>query len=61
MAETSVSIDGDIMQLPNPYMVFATQNPLEYEGTYPLPEALIDRFLMKIVIKYPSLAGERKL
>ena len=61
MAETSVSIDGDIMQLPNPYMVFATQNPLEYEGTYPLPEALIDRFLMKIVIKYPSLAGEKEI
>jgi MoxR-like ATPase len=61
MAESSVSIDGEVMPLPNPYMVFATQNPLEYEGTYPLPEALVDRFLMKIVIKYPSLQGEKEI
>lgn len=61
MAENTVSIDGEILRLPSPYMVFATQNPLEYEGTYPLPEALIDRFLMKIIITYPSAAGEKEV
>lgn len=61
MAEGTVSIDGDMLQLPTPYMVFATQNPLEYEGTYPLPEALVDRFLMKIMIDYPSLAAEKEV
>lgn len=54
MAEGTVSIDGEMLTLPKPYMVFATQNPLEYEGTYPLPEALVDRFLMKILIDYPQ-------
>lgn len=54
MAEGHVTIDGEIHELDNPYMVFATQNPLEYEGTYPLPEALLDRFLMKIYVGYPS-------
>ncbi len=54
MAEETLSIDGEILALPKPYMVFATQNPLEYEGTYPLPEALVDRFLMKILIDYPT-------
>lgn len=54
MAEETVSIDGEMLALPKPYMVFATQNPLEYEGTYPLPEALVDRFLMKILIDYPQ-------
>lgn len=61
MAENSVSIDGEMHQLPSPYMVFATQNPLEYEGTYPLPEALVDRFLMKILIEYPSRAAEKEV
>lgn len=61
MAEKTVSIDGEMIELPNPYMVFATQNPLEYEGTYPLPEALVDRFLIKIVIDYPSLQGEKEV
>ncbi|WP_052447529.1 AAA family ATPase [Clostridium polynesiense] len=61
MAENTVSIDGEMIDLPSPYMVFATQNPLEYEGTYPLPEALIDRFLMKIVIDYPSLKAENEV
>ncbi|OPJ62128.1 AAA family ATPase [Clostridium oryzae] len=61
MAENSVSIDGEMLELSEPYMVFATQNPLEYEGTYPLPEALIDRFLMKIIIDYPSEAAEREV
>lgn len=58
MAENTVSIEGEMMNLPSPYMVFATQNPLEYEGTYPLPEALVDRFLMKIIINYPSTSAE---
>lgn len=61
MAENSVSIDGEVHRLSVPYMVFATQNPLEYEGTYPLPEALIDRFLMKIIIDYPSPAAEKEV
>lgn len=58
MAENTVSIEGEMLELPSPYMVFATQNPLEYEGTYPLPEALVDRFLMKINIDYPSASAE---
>lgn len=61
MAEKTVSIDGEMIELPNPYMVFATQNPLEYEGTYPLPEALVDRFLIKIVIDYPSMQAEKEV
>jgi MoxR-like ATPase len=58
MSEGTVSIEGEMFTLPEPYMVFATQNPLEYEGTYPLPEALVDRFLMKLLIEYPSVKGE---
>lgn len=61
MAEETVSIEGESFDLPSPYMVFATQNPLEYEGTYPLPEALVDRFLMKIIIDYPSSKGEKEV
>lgn len=61
MAESTVSIDGEMHQLASPYMVFATQNPLEYEGTYPLPEALVDRFLMKILINYPSRGAEKEV
>lgn len=61
MAEGTVSIDGEMLSIPLPYMVFATQNPLEYEGTYPLPEALVDRFLMKIIIDYPSLKAEKEV
>lgn len=59
--ETTVSIDGKTHELPKPFMVFATQNPLEYEGTYPLPEALVDRFLMKLIIDYPSIEGEQEI
>lgn len=61
MSENTVSIDGEMHELPSPYMVFATQNPLEYEGTYPLPEALVDRFLMKIIIDYPSASAEKEV
>jgi MoxR-like ATPase len=61
MAESTVSIDGEMIELSLPYMVFATQNPLEYEGTYPLPEALVDRFIMKIIIDYPSIDAEKEV
>lgn len=61
MAEKTVSIDGEMHDLSNPFMVFATQNPLEYDGTYTLPEALIDRFLMKVIIDYPSFSAEKEV
>lgn len=54
MQERQVTIEGSTLKLPNPFMVLATQNPIEFEGTYPLPEAQIDRFLMRIEIGYPS-------
>ncbi len=57
MAERQVTLDGTSHPLPGSFMVLATQNPLEQEGTYPLPEAQADRFLMKVRIDYPS-AGE---
>lgn len=58
MSESQVSVDGTSHPLPNPFMVVATQNPIEYEGTYPLPEAQLDRFLMKIEVGYPSADDE---
>ncbi len=58
MAESQVTVDGVSHPLPQPFMVVATQNPIEYEGTYPLPEAQVDRFLMKINVGYPSLENE---
>ncbi|QEK12679.1 MoxR family ATPase [Crassaminicella thermophila] len=58
MEERRVTIDGESYKLEEPFIVFATQNPIEYEGTYPLPEALLDRFLMKVHIDYPSIEGE---
>ena len=61
MAENTVTIEGEMLELELPYMVFATQNPLEYEGTYPLPEALVDRFLVKITIDYPEFDEEREM
>lgn len=61
MEEQAVTIDGENIHLPSPYMVFATQNPIEYEGTYPLPEALMDRFLMKVIIEYPSAQAEKEV
>ena len=54
MEERQVSTDGTTRALPNPFMVVATQNPVDYEGTYPLPEAQLDRFLFKLVVDYPS-------
>ncbi|HEY9077029.1 MAG TPA: MoxR family ATPase [Anaerolineaceae bacterium] len=61
MQEQQVSVDGTSYPLPNPFLVLATQNPIEYEGTFPLPEAQLDRFLMRLSMGYPSLADEKKL
>jgi MoxR-like ATPase len=61
MQERQVTADGVSYQLPPPFMVMATQNPIEYEGTYPLPEAELDRFTMRIAIGYPPLADEAKM
>ena len=61
MQECRVSVAGHYHSLPSPFHVLATQNPLEQEGTYPLPEAQLDRFLMQINIDYPALAAEREV
>ena len=58
MQERQVSVDGQPRPLPEPFIVVATQNPIEYEGTYPLPEAQLDRFLAKIDVGYPSVQDE---
>jgi MoxR-like ATPase len=61
MQETQVTIDGETIELEPPFMTFATQNPIEQEGTYPLPEAQLDRFLMKVLIDYPSESDEKDI
>jgi MoxR-like ATPase len=61
MAETQVTVDGTTRPLPHPFMVLATQNPIEQEGTYPLPESQLDRFLMKISVGYPARADELQI
>jgi len=61
MQERQVTVDGKTRPLPAAFTVFASQNPLEYEGTYPLPEAQLDRFLLKIVIDYPDADSERAI
>ena len=61
MQERQVSIGGTTFPLPQPFMVLATQNPIESEGTYPLPEAQLDRFMLKAVISYPSRQEERQI
>jgi MoxR-like ATPase len=61
MQENQVTIDGVTHVLPRPFMAMATQNPIEYEGTYPLPEAQLDRFTMRIAIGYPPLADEARM
>ncbi|HVR80269.1 MAG TPA: MoxR family ATPase [Acidimicrobiia bacterium] len=61
MSEGQVSVDGVSHPLPKPFLVVATQNPIEYEGTYPLPEAQLDRFLMKIEVGYPTEDQEREM
>lgn len=61
MQEKQVTIGDQTFPLPNPFLVLATQNPVEQEGTYPLPEAQMDRFMLKVVIGYPSKEDERKI
>ena len=61
MQEGQVTIEGTSFPLPPPFLCLATQNPLELEGTYPLPEAQLDRFLLKVLIGYPSLADETRM
>jgi MoxR-like ATPase len=61
MQESQVSVDGVAHPLPDPFLVVATQNPIEFEGTYPLPEAQLDRFLMRVEIGYPTEAQELEL
>lgn len=58
MEERRVTIDGEPHPLPPPFLVFATQNPLDFEGTYPLPEAQLDRFLLKVLVEYPTEQAE---
>lgn len=61
MQEQQVTVEGQSLSLPSPFMVMATQNPLEHEGTYPLPEAQLDRFLLHIWVEYPSAEEEIEL
>jgi MoxR-like ATPase len=61
MQENAVTIGNDTYPLPTPFMVMATQNPIEHEGTYPLPEAQIDRFMLKCKVDYPSKDDERRI
>jgi MoxR-like ATPase len=59
MEERQVTVEGQARRLPDPFLVVATQNPVEYEGTYPLPEAQLDRFLFKLVVGYPTAEQEQ--
>jgi MoxR-like ATPase len=61
MQEQQVTVDGVTRPLPRPFMVLATQNPIEYEGTFPLPEAQLDRFLLRLPVGYPGPADERRI
>lgn len=61
MQERQVTIGKQTYRLPDPFLVLATQNPIEQEGTYPLPEAQVDRFMLKVVIDYPKLEEEKKI
>src|SRR5512136_1701775 len=61
MEEHQVTVDGTTYPLPKPFMVLATQNPIEYEGTFPLPEAQLDRFLVRVRLGYPNAAEEMKV
>ncbi|MBQ8656662.1 MAG: MoxR family ATPase [Prevotella sp.] len=61
MQEKQVTIGSETFDLPKPFLVMATQNPIEQEGTYPLPEAQTDRFMMKVVISYPTLEEEKRI
>ena len=61
MQQRQVTIGDETYHLPEPFLVLATQNPIEQEGTYPLPEAQVDRFMLKIIVGYPSKVDERKV
>ncbi|MDQ6419059.1 MoxR family ATPase [Paenibacillus sp. LHD-117] len=61
MEEGHVTVDGDTYELPQPFILLATQNPIEFEGTYTLPEAQLDRFMMKLSLGYPSEADEQQM
>jgi len=61
MQERQVTVDGQTMPLPRPFLLIATQNPIELEGTFPLPEAQLDRFLLRLRVSYPSLNEERAM
>jgi MoxR-like ATPase len=61
MQEYQVTLEGETQSLPQPFLVIATQNPIEYEGTFPLPEAQLDRFIMKLSVGYPSAAEEQEI
>ncbi len=61
MQERQVTLGGDTFKLPKPFLVMATQNPIEQEGTYPLPEAQVDRFMLKVLIDYPKIEEEKKI
>ena len=61
MEEKQITLEGDARALPEPFLVLATQNPVEYEGTYPLPEAELDRFLFKAIVRYPEATEERAI
>jgi MoxR-like ATPase len=61
MQEYQVTLEGESFKLPQPFLVIATQNPIEYEGTFPLPEAQLDRFLIKLNVGYPSQQEEQEI
>src|SRR5260221_6972377 len=61
MQERQVTLGGETMPLPSPFLVLATENPIDQEGTYPLPEAQVDRFMFKVLLDYPSFPEDRKI
>ncbi len=61
MQEGQVTLDGELLPLPRPFLVLATQNPIEFEGTFPLPEAQVDRFLMRMAVGYPEAEAEAEI
>ena len=61
MQERQVTLGGETLRLPSPFLVLATENPIDQEGTYPLPEAQVDRFMFKVLLDYPSFEEERKI
>ena len=61
MQERQVTLEGETLSLPEPFLVLATQNPIEYEGTFPLPEAQLDRFMLKLTVGYPSVEEETEI